>query len=79
MKIRLLTRAAGPQWNEGAGAVLDVPETQAALLIQGGYAVAVEKRRLAPEAAPIEPQAEAVETAEAPAAPEKAIRRPRRK
>lgn len=43
MKIKLKTRAAGPEGVWGIGAVLDLPEAQAKQLVDGGYADALEQ------------------------------------
>lgn len=71
MKIKMKTRVAGPDFNVGAGQVVDVPRKQAYALIEGGYA---EQVREASEvetavAAPVEAAVEtASETATEPVA-----------
>lgn len=42
MKIKLKTRAAGPDGVYGIGAVIDVPDKQAKQLVADGYATALE-------------------------------------
>lgn len=41
MTVKLKTRMAGPAGNYPAGAIVDLPDKQAAQLIEGGYAVRV--------------------------------------
>ncbi|MFM2345357.1 MAG: hypothetical protein RL654_110 [Pseudomonadota bacterium] len=43
MKIRLKTIMAGPGGSAGPGDVVDVPDDEAAALIEGGYASAVDE------------------------------------
>ena len=66
MKVKMLTRAAGPDWKASAGDELDLPLSVAAGLVSGGYAMALEKAKPAPppvvapvvETAAVEPRAE---------------------
>ena len=60
MRVKMLTRAAGPDWKANVGDELDLPLSVAAGLVSGGYAEALEKIRPAPpivETAAIEPAA----------------------
>lgn len=65
MRVRMITRYAGPGGVWQPGAVVDLPEGHAVDLVAGGYAEAEAK---------VKAEAE-VETAEAPAALEKAVSR----
>ncbi len=66
MRVKMLTRAAGPDWKADAGVEIDLPLNVAAGLVSGGYAVALEKAKPAPppvvapvvETAAVEPRAE---------------------
>ena len=67
MRVKMLSRAAGPDWKASAGDELDLPLNVAAGLVSGGYAVALEKTKPAPppvvapvvvETAAVEPPAE---------------------
>jgi hypothetical protein len=66
VRVKMLTRAAGPDWKADAGVEIDLPLNVAAGLVSGGYAVAIEKAKLAPqpvmapvvETAAVEPRAE---------------------
>lgn len=72
MKIKLLTRMAGPQVNAGPGEELDLPREQAQHLIAGGYAIPLEKPARLEK--PVEVPAPApVEQAVKPPAPERAV------
>lgn len=64
MRIRLLSRAAGPDFHGQPGDELDLPLHVAAELVSGGYALAIEAPRPAPE----------IETAALDPAAEKAVR-----
>ena len=64
MRVRMVTRYAGPDGVWQPGAVVDLPEGQAMELVAGGYAEAAEKAAKAP--AP-------VETTEGRKAPERAV------
>ena len=60
MRVKMLSRAAGPDWKADAGVEIDLPLNVAAGLVSGGYAEALEKIRPAPpivETAAIEPPA----------------------
>jgi len=52
MRIRLLARAAGPDFHGQSGDELDLPLHVAAELVSGGYALALEAQRPAPAVAP---------------------------
>ena len=58
MRVKMLTRAAGPDWRADAGDEIDLPLNVAAGLVSGGYAEALEKARPTPpvvETAAIDP------------------------
>ncbi|GIK15024.1 MAG: hypothetical protein BroJett002_37310 [Candidatus Brocadia sinica] len=58
MRIKLLTLMAGPAGAHNAGQIIDISETQAKELIQGGYAVACEipvKKAVVVETATVQP------------------------
>lgn len=67
MKIRMLSLAAGPAGNLHPNQVAEVADPLGAALVAGGYAVALAEPKA--QRAPLE----LLETAEAPAAPERAI------
>lgn len=67
MRIRMLTRAAGPSGNYAPGDLADFPDAVAQELLDGGYAERVEKPRAE---APAVAQAE---VAEAPDEAERAV------
>ena len=48
LRVKMLTRAAGPDWKADAGVEIDLPLNVAAGLVSGGYAVALEKAKPAP-------------------------------
>ena len=52
MVIKLLTRAAGPEGNYPPGSIVSYDEKEAAKLIKGGYAVAIDEPKI------VEPQKE---------------------
>lgn len=47
MKIQLVTRMAGPEGNFPPGTILELDEKQAKPLIDGGYAVRLDIRKVA--------------------------------
>lgn len=69
MRVRMITRYAGPGGVWQPGAVVDLGAAEADTLIASGYAEAEAEVK-----AKVKAEAE-VETAEAPAAPEKAVSR----
>ena len=61
MRVKMLTRAAGPDWKADAGVEIDLPLNVAAGLVSGGYAEALEKVHRSPpvvETAAVEPPAQ---------------------
>jgi hypothetical protein len=68
MKIRLITRYAGPQGNWGPGQVADFPKADAEALIAGGYAAAVKAGEAHVETAQAPAGAGQAEKAQGPAA-----------
>ena len=70
MKIRMKTRVAGPDFNVGAGQVVDLPTAQAYDFIERGYAeqISTDKVEGTIEPEPEKPVAPAAETAVDPAA-----------
>ena len=63
MRVKMLTRAAGPDWKADAGVEIDLPLNVAAGLVSGGYAEALEKGNASEpppvvETAAIDPHAE---------------------
>ena len=42
MRVRMLSRAAGPHWSASAGDEVDLPLKEAAGLVSGGYAIALD-------------------------------------
>lgn len=75
MRVKMLSRAAGPDWRANVGDELDLPLEIAAGLVSGGYAEALEKIRPAP--APPAVETTAMEPTEEKAVKPKA--RPRRR
>lgn len=59
MRVRFLTRSAGPSGVIHPGEIVDVPDSEAALLIDRGFAeaVAAEKQPSKPKAGKEEPEA----------------------
>lgn len=45
-KIQLLTRLAGPEGNFNPGAILELEQEKAEALINGGYALLIEKPKI---------------------------------
>lgn len=77
MRVKMLTKAAGPHWSANPADELDLPLEIAAQLVSGGYAERVEEAAPKPEPKPApEPEtamvAPAAEKAVAPAAKAKA-------
>jgi hypothetical protein len=68
MKIRLITRYAGPQGNWGPGQVADFPKADAEALIADGYAAAVKAGEAQVETAQSPAGAGQAEKGQAPAA-----------
>lgn len=65
MRVKMLTRAAGPDWKANAGDELDLPLNVAAGLVSGGYAEALEKGK---------PSSPVVETAAVEPPSQKAVK-----
>ncbi len=63
MKIQLITRAAGPEGNYSPGSIVSYDEKEAAKMIKGGYAVAIDEPKI------VEPQKEE---------PKKEIKKPKK-
>ena len=82
MRVKMLTRAAGPDWKASAGDELDLPLNVAAGLVSGGYAVALEKAKPAPPPVVAPVVAPVVETAAVEPPAERAVKpkaKPRKK
>jgi len=77
MKIRMITRYAGPLGSWGPGEVADVPSAEAEGLLAAGAAVAVRAGEAPVETAQAPAGAGPAETAESPAAQPEA--KPRRR
>lgn len=52
MRVKLLSRMAGPTGNWEAGSVISVPEAQGKALVDGRFAVALQDPPVAPPPAP---------------------------
>lgn len=80
MKVKFKTRSSGPEGTIYPGQVVDVPESEARMLAEGGYAVLLEQPRTAEAGQPAEETEQMPEETEQPA--EKADQKaeePRRK
>ena len=80
MKVKFKTRSSGPEGTIYPGQVVDVPESEARMLAEGGYAVLLEQPRTAEAEQPAEETEQMPEETEQPA--EKADQKaeePRRK
>ena len=73
MRVKMLTRAAGPDWRANVGDELDLPLEIAAGLVSGGYAEALDKPEK-PEKKPDPAPAPTVETAAVEPAEQKAVK-----
>lgn len=61
MRVKMLTRAAGPDWRANVGGEIDLPLEIAMRLVSGGYAIPLEPAKSAPpvvETAAVEPMTE---------------------
>ena len=67
MKVKFKTRSSGPEGTIYPGQVVDVPESEARMLAEGGYAVLLEQPRTA------EAEQTAEETEQMPAEMEQSI------
>ena len=54
MKVKFKTRSSGPEGTIYPGQVVDVPESEARMLAEGGYAVLLEQPRTAEAEQPAE-------------------------
>ena len=54
MKVKFKTRSSGPEGTIYPGQVVDVPESEARMLAEGGYAVLLEQPRTAETEQPAE-------------------------
>ena len=54
MKVKFKTRSSGPEGTSYPGQVVDVPESEARMLAEGGYAVLLEQPRTAEAEQPAE-------------------------
>lgn len=45
MKVKLITRMAGPDWHGAPGEVVEVPEAVGKMLVERGFAEELEPRR----------------------------------
>lgn len=77
MKVKFKTRSSGPEGTIYPGQVVDVPESEARMLAEGGYAVLLEQPRTAEAEQPAEETEQAAEKAEQKA--EEPRRKPERK
>ena len=73
MRVKMLSRAAGPDWKADAGVEIDLPLNVAAGLVSGGYAEALDKPEK-PEKKPDPAPAPTVETAAVEPAEQKAVK-----
>lgn len=65
MKVKFKTRSSGPEGTIYPGQVVDVPESEARMLAEGGYAVLLEQPRTAEaEQMPAEETEQAAEKTE---------------
>lgn len=58
VRVKMLTRAAGPDWRANVGGEIDLPLEIAMRLISGGYAIPLEKPAPFIETAAIDPVGE---------------------
>ena len=77
MKVKFKTRSSGPEGTIYPGQVVDVPESEARMLAEGGYAVLLEQPRTAEAEQPAEETEQPAEKAEQKA--EEPRRKPERK
>lgn len=64
MKVKFKTRSSGPEGTIYPGQVVDVPESEARMLAEGGYAVLLEQPRTAEAEQPAEETEQAAEKTE---------------
>lgn len=64
MKVKFKTRSSGPEGTIYPGQVVDVPESEARMLADGGYAVLLEQPRTAEAEQPAEETEQPAEKAE---------------
>ena len=64
MKVKFKTRSSGPEGTIYPGQVVDVPESEARMLADGGYAVLLEQPRTAEAEQPAEETEQAAEKTE---------------
>ena len=67
MKVKFKTRSSGPEGTIYPGQVVDVPESEARMLAEGGYAVLLEQPRTAEAEQPAEETEQMPEETEQPA------------
>lgn len=67
MKVKFKTRSSGPEGTIYPGQVVDVPESEARMLAEGGYAVLLEQPRTAEAEQPAEETEQMLEETEQPA------------
>lgn len=67
MKVKFKTRSSGPEGTIYPGQVVDVPESEARMLAEGGYAVLLEQPRTAEAEQPAEETEQAAEKTESKA------------
>ena len=80
MKVKFKTRASGPEGTIYPGQVVDVPESEARMLAEGGYAVLLEQPRTAEAEQTAEETEQMPEETEQPAEKaEQKAEEPRRK
>ena len=80
MKVKFKTRSSGPEGTIYPGQVVDVPESEARMLAEGGYAVLLEQPRTAEAEQPAEETEQMPEETERPAEKaEQKAEEPRRK
>ena len=80
MKVKFKTRSSGPEGTIYPGQVVDVPESEARMLAEGGYAVLLEQPRTAEAEQPAEETEQMPEETEQPAEKaEQKAEEPRRK
>ena len=80
MKVKFKTRSSGPEGTIYPGQVVDVPESEARMLAEGGYAVLLEQPRTAEAEQTAEETEQMPEETELPAEKaEQKAEEPRRK
>ena len=80
MKVKFTTRSSGPEGTIYPGQVVDVPESEARMLAEGGYAVLLEQPRTAEAEQTAEETEQMPEETEQPAEKaEQKAEEPRRK